>query len=63
MWDTKRQIIWLATAIALATFVVYQNALDETTGRLDLGYFALLELIFVLVIGVMFFIYSRKSNK
>jgi hypothetical protein len=62
MWDTKRQVIWLTTAIALATFVVYQNALDET-GRLDLGYFALLELIFITVIAIMFFIYSRKSKK
>ena len=61
MWDAKRQAIWLTTAIALATFVVYQNALDEQTGRLDLGYFALLETIFLAVIVVMFYIYSRKK--
>ncbi len=61
MWDAKRQAIWLTTAIALATFVVYQNALDEQTGRLDLGYFALLETIFLSVIVVMFYIYSRKK--
>ena len=61
MWDAKRQAIWLTTAIALATFVVYQNALDERTGRLDLGYFALLEVIFLSVIVVMFYIYSRKK--
>jgi cell division protein FtsW (lipid II flippase) len=62
MWDAKRQAIWLTTAIALATFVVYQNALDERTGRLDLGYFALLEIIFLLVIVVMFYIYSRNDK-
>ena len=62
MWDAKRQAIWLATAVAIATFVVYQNALDETTGRLDLGYFALLEIIFLLVIFVMFRIYSRNNK-
>jgi hypothetical protein len=61
MWDAKRQAIWLTTAIALATFVVYQNALDEQTGRLDLGYFALLETIFLSVIVIMFYIYSRKK--
>jgi hypothetical protein len=61
MWDAKRQAIWLATAIALATFVVYQNALDEQTGRLDINYFALLEVIFLSVIVIMFYIYSRKK--
>lgn len=61
MWDAKRQVIWLTTAIAIATFVVYQNALDDA-GHLDLGYFALLELIFVSVIAVMFYIYSRNSK-
>jgi hypothetical protein len=62
MWDAKRQAIWLTTAVALATFVVYQNALDETTGKLDIGYFALLEVIFLLVIFVMFRIYSRNNK-
>lgn len=63
MWDAKRQAIWLATALALATFVVYREAIDEQTGRLDIGYFALLEIIFLIVIVVMFYIYSRNSNK
>ena len=61
MWDAKRQAIWLTTAIAIATFVVYQDAHDEKTGRFDPGYFALLEIIFLLVIIVMFYIYSRKK--
>lgn len=62
MWDAKRQTIWLTTAIAIATFVVYQDALDEN-GRFDFGYFALLELIFVSVIAVMFYFYSRNSKQ
>jgi hypothetical protein len=62
MWDAKRQTIWLTTAIALATFVVYREAIDEQTGRLDFGYFALLEIIFLIVIVVMFYIYSRNSG-
>jgi cell division protein FtsW (lipid II flippase) len=53
MWDAKRQAIWLTTAIALATFVVYRDAHDET-GRFDPAYFALLEIIFLLVIVIMF---------
>ena len=59
MWDAKRQTIWLVTALVIATLVVYQDAHDDA-GRFDLGYFALLEAIFLLVIVVMFYIYKRK---
>jgi hypothetical protein len=61
MWDTKRQAIWLATAVVVATFVVYREAFDEQ-GRFDRGYFILLEIIFLAVIGLMFFIYSRQKS-
>jgi len=59
MWDAKRQAIWMTTALAVVTFVAYREAYDEA-GRFDAGYFALLEIIFLLVIIVMFYIYSRK---
>jgi cell division protein FtsW (lipid II flippase) len=59
VWDAKRQTIWLATALVIATWIVYQDAHDED-GRFDFGYFALLEIIFLLVIVLMFYIYSRK---
>lgn len=62
MWDAKRQAIWLTTALIVATFVVYREAHDEA-GRFDVGYFALLEVIFLTVIVIMFYIYSRKSDK
>lgn len=60
MWDAKRQLIWLTTALAVATFVVYREAHDEA-GVFDPRYFALLEIIFLIVIVVMFYIYSRKK--
>lgn len=60
MWDAKRQAIWLTTAVLLATLVVYREARRED-GSLDFGYFALLELIFLTVIVIMFYIYSRKK--
>ena len=61
MWDAKRQAIWLTTALALATFVVYREAHDEA-GRFDVVYFAQLEIIFLVVIVIMFYIYSRKKG-
>lgn len=60
MWDAKRQAIWLTTAIAVATFVVYREAHGED-GIFDPLYFAQLEIIFLLVIIIMFYIYSRKK--
>jgi hypothetical protein len=62
MWDTKRQIICLSTGIILGTFFLYPQARDEM-GVTDWSYFALLEILLLAVIGVMFYIYSRKSRK
>lgn len=61
MWDTKRQIIWLATGFIFGSFVVYQHARDEAEG-FDPAYFALLEIILLIVIVVMFYFYSRSSK-
>ena len=61
MWDTKRQAIWLATALVLVTLVVIPQAYDEDR-MFDVGYFILLEIIFVAVVVTMFYIYSRKKQ-
>jgi hypothetical protein len=60
MWDAKRQTIWLTTAIALVTLFAFREARED--GTFDLGYFALLEIIFLLVVAIMFYIYSRKKQ-
>jgi hypothetical protein len=60
MWDAKRQSIWLATALVLVTLVVVPQAYEED-GRFDVGYFLLLEFIFIAVVVAMFFIYSKKK--
>jgi cell division protein FtsW (lipid II flippase) len=61
MWDRKRQTIWLATAVVIATFVVYREAYDED-GRFDTGYFILLEVVFLAIIALMFYVYSRQKS-
>lgn len=60
MWDTKRRIIWLATAVLLGTFFLYPLAREES-GEFDWQYFLQLEALLVIVIAVMLFIYSRKQ--
>jgi cell division protein FtsW (lipid II flippase) len=61
MWDTKRQIIWLATGFILGTFVLYRDAFDDD-GTFSLSFFLFLELLLLLIITVLFYIYSRKSK-
>ncbi len=61
VWDTKRQIIWLATGITLGTFVIYTDARDET-GRFDAGMFVVLEIILLAIILTLFYLYSRKKT-
>ncbi len=62
MWDTKRQIIWLAVGLAFGTFFLYPLARDDA-GEVDWSYFAQLELLLLIIIAVMFIIYRRKSGK
>ena len=60
MWDTKRQLIWLACGVAFGTLVVYQQSMDED-GRVGIKYFLTLETILLVIIAVMFYVYSRKQ--
>ena len=60
MWDTKRQIIWLAAGLVVGSFVLYQDSFDED-GRFSLRFFLFLETLLVLIISVMFYLYSKRS--
>lgn len=61
MWDDKRKTIWLATALVAVTLVVVPQAYDED-GRFDVGYFILLEIIFLAVVIIMFYFYARSGG-
>ena len=61
MWDTKRQIIWLAAGITFGTFIVYMDAHDEA-GRFDRSVFVFWEIILLLIILTLFYLYSRKKT-
>ncbi len=61
MWDTKRQIIWLAVALTVGTFFVYSAAYDDDR-RFDRDLFIFMEMMLLIIITVMFYIYSRKKK-
>jgi len=61
MWDTKRQIIWLAVGLSVGTFFVYSAAVDEDR-RFDRDLFIFMELLLLIIMMIMFYIYSRKNK-
>ncbi len=61
MWDTKRQIIWLVAGISFGTFIVYMDAHDET-GRFEPSVFVFWEIILLIIIVTLFYLYSRKKT-
>jgi cell division protein FtsW (lipid II flippase) len=61
MWDTKRQIIWLAAGITFGTYIIYMDAHDEA-GRFDRSVFIFWELVLLAIILTLFFLYSRKKK-
>ena len=61
MWDAKRKAIWLTAALIAVTYFAYLNARDETDG-FDPRYFGLLEIVFVGVIVLMFYFYTRRAK-
>jgi hypothetical protein len=62
MWDTKRQFIWLAAGIILGTVVAFMDAHDED-GIFVPRFFIFMEICVLMIIGGLFYLYSRKKEK
>jgi flagellar biosynthesis protein FliQ len=61
MWDTKRQLIWLVAGLTVGTLVAYADAHDED-GMFVPRFFVFMESLVLIIIAVLFYIYSRKRN-
>jgi hypothetical protein len=61
LWDAKRQLIWLAAGIAVGTLVAYSDAHDED-GNFVPRFFVFMETLVLLIIGALFYLYSRKQR-
>ena len=58
MWDRKRQLIWIIGGVLMGTWVAYFNSfLDD--GRFVLSFFIFMELLILLIIAGLFYLYSR----
>ncbi|HKY28469.1 MAG TPA: hypothetical protein VJM12_11075 [Pyrinomonadaceae bacterium] len=61
MWDWKRQLIWVAAGLLLGTLVAYQDSFDED-GTFVPRFFIFMESLVLIIIGVLFYLYSRKKG-
>jgi len=61
VWDRKRQIVWLLGGLILGTWVAFSDSHDEDN-RFGLRFFIFMETLVLLIIGVLFWIYSRKKG-
>ena len=60
-WDRKRQVIWVVGGIVMGTYVAYSDSLDEN-GRFGIRFFIFMEAVILLIMGGLFYLYSRKKG-
>lgn len=60
MWDRKRQLIWIAGGVLMGTFVAYSNAFTDE-GQFSFSFFMFMEMLILIIMGVLFYLYSRKG--
>ena len=60
MWDRKRKLIWIAGGLLMGTYVAYSNAWTDER-EFSLKFFFFMETLILLIMGGLFYLYSRKS--
>lgn len=60
-WDAKRQLIWLAGGLTLGTLVAFQDSHDDD-GTFVPRFFIFMESLVLIIIGVLFYLYSRRKS-
>jgi hypothetical protein len=61
VWDRKRQVIWILGGLIMGTYIAYSDSLDEN-GKFGLRFFVFMEAIILLIMGGLFYLYSRKKR-
>ena len=61
VWDRKRQVIWILGGLIVGTYVAYSDSLLED-GTFVPRFFIFMEAIVLLIMGGLFYLYSRKKS-
>jgi hypothetical protein len=59
VWDRKRQVIWVIGGIIMGTYIAYSDSLDDT-GTFVPRFFIFMEAMVLLIMGGLFYFYSRR---
>ena len=59
MWDKKRKLIWISGGLLMGTYVAYSNSVTDD-GEFSLSFFIIMEVLIVLIMGGLFYLYSRR---
>ena len=60
LWDAKRQFIWLVAGISAGTYIVFLDSYED--GKFVPRFFIFMELLLLIIISAMFWIYSKKKR-
>ena len=60
MWDRKRKLIWIAGGVLMGTYVAYSNAFTDDR-EFSFSFFVFMEVLILLIMGGLFYVYSRKN--
>jgi cell division protein FtsW (lipid II flippase) len=61
MWDAKRQLVWLVAGLSAGTYIVFLDS-HEDDGHFVWRFFVFMELLLLIIISAMFWIYSKKKR-
>ncbi|HEY8227057.1 MAG TPA: hypothetical protein VIG25_17405 [Pyrinomonadaceae bacterium] len=60
MWDKKRQLVWVLGGLIIGTWVAFSDSHDEDRA-FNLRFFIFMETLVLLIMGGLFWIYSRRK--
>ena len=61
MWDKKRQLVWVLGGLIIGTWVAYSDSHTDD-GTFVPSFFIFMELMIVLIMGGLLWIYSRRKG-
>ena len=60
MWDKKRKLIWIIGGLVMGTYIAFSDSFTED-GTFVPRFFIFMEILVLLIMGGLFYLYSRRS--
>lgn len=60
MWDKKRKLIWIIGGLVMGTYIAYSDSFTDD-GTFVPRFFVFMESLVLLIMGGLFYLYSRRS--